>query len=143
MNMMTKIVVLAVSVGAVSAPAFAAVPEVVHAKLWNHDGRMGITTDVTTVRAGKVDFEVVNDSGDLAHEMLVVKVKSFDEVLPYNDKNASVVEDETNDFGEVSELEPGQSGSLEVNLKPGKYVLLCNVPGHYKSHMFADLLVTQ
>lgn len=142
--MLTKIALVAVSAGVISTQAFAAVPEVVHAKLWNHDdGKMGITTDISRVKAGKIDFEVTNDSKSMVHEMLVVKVKTFNEALPYNDNQARIIEDKTNDFGEVSELEPGQSGSLTLNLKPGKYMLVCNIPGHYKSHMYTDLLVTQ
>ena len=143
MKMLTKIALLAVSVGAVSAQAFAAVPEVVHAKLWNHDGQMGISTDAYSVKAGKIDFEVVNESSSMVHEMLVVKMDGSDDALPYSDKDARIIEDETYDFGEVSELEPGQSGRLVVNLKPGKYLLVCNMPGHYKSHMYTDLVVTQ
>ena len=144
MKMLTKFALVAVSVAAVSGQAFASVPEVVHAKLWNeNDGRMGITTDVSRVKAGKIDFEVVNDSKNLVHEMLVIKVGSYGENLPYNAKNASVIEDQTNDFGEVSGLQPGKTGSLAVDLKPGKYLLVCNMPGHYKAHMYTNLLVTK
>lgn len=144
MKMLTKIALLAVSVGAISGQAFASVPEVVHAKLWNHnDGKMGITTDVARVKAGKIDFEVANDSKNMVHEMLVIKVGSYSENLPYNAKNASIVEDQTKDYGEVSELQPGKSGSLKVDLQPGKYLLVCNMPGHYKAHMYTNLLVTQ
>jgi uncharacterized cupredoxin-like copper-binding protein len=31
----------------------------------------------------------------------------------------------------VSELDPGASGTPAVVLKPGKYLLICNVAGHY------------
>jgi len=143
MKLLTKVTLVAISISAVSAQAFASVPEVVNAKLWDHGGQMGISTDVSTVRAGKIDFEVVNDSKALVHEMLVVKVNSYDDTLPYDNKDAKIIEDETVDFGEVSELEPGQSGNLTVNLKPGKYMLICNMPGHYKSLMYSDLLVTK
>ena len=34
-------------------------------------------------------------------------------------------------LGEVSELDPGKSGTLTLTIKPGKYLLVCNVPGHY------------
>ncbi len=36
----------------------------------------------------------------------------------------------------------GQSGNLTVNLKSGNYMLVCNMPGHYKMNMFTKLLVT-
>ena len=46
-------------------------------------------------------------------------------------------------MGEVSELDPGKSGSLTVTLNPGKYLLICNDPGHYVSGMWAEFDVTQ
>jgi uncharacterized cupredoxin-like copper-binding protein len=54
-----------------------------------------------------------------------------------------VDEDKAGDKGEVSELNPGQSGSLTVTLAPGKYVLVCNVPGHYGAGMWAEFDVTK
>jgi len=143
MKMLTKVTLVAISISAVSAQAFASVPEVVNAKLWDQGGQMGISTDVSTVKAGKIDFEVVNDSKSLVHEMLVIKVKDFEEALAYDSRDGKIVENKTQDIGEVSELEPGKSGGLTVNLKPGKYMLVCNMPGHYKSHMYTNLLVTQ
>ena len=44
---------------------------------------------------------------------------------------------------EVSELDPGASGSLTVALQPGKYLLICNVPGHYASGMWTEFTVTK
>jgi len=143
MKMLTKVTLVAISISAVSAQAFASVPEVVNAKLWDQGGQMGISTDVSTVKAGKIDFEVVNDSKSLVHEMLVIKVKDFEEALAYDSRDGKIVENKTQDIGEVSELGPGKSGGLTVNLKPGKYMLVCNMPGHYKSHMYTNLLVTQ
>jgi hypothetical protein len=55
MKMLTKIALLAVSVAAVSTQVLASVPETVNATLWDRGGQMGISTDVSTVRAGKVD----------------------------------------------------------------------------------------
>jgi uncharacterized cupredoxin-like copper-binding protein len=31
---------------------------------------------------------------------------------------------------------------LTLNLKKGRYVLICNIPGHYKSGMHADFTVS-
>jgi uncharacterized cupredoxin-like copper-binding protein len=103
---------------------------------------MGITADDSSVKAGKVTFDVENDSKSLVHEMLVVKVDDFADALPYDDKTAKVYEDRIADFGEVSELEPSQTGKLSVNLKPGDYLLVCNMPGHYKMKMYTQLMVT-
>ena len=61
--------------------------------------------------------------------------------LPYIAAESEVDEDGIGDLGEVSELEPGKSGSLTLNLRPGKYVLFCNVPGHYMGGMWTLLTV--
>lgn len=141
MKAISKAVLLALSIAALPAHAVTADTHVVNAKLWNEGGKMGITTDVASVKAGKIAFDVTNGSKNLVHEMLVVKVDTFDDVLPYDAQEAKVYEDKVNDFGEVSELEPGQSGNLTVNLKPGNYLLLCNIPGHYKMKMYSKLVV--
>lgn len=137
-----KFVLILVSVITVSAQAAITDGQVVNVKLWDQGSTMGISTDSPTVKAGKISFDVVNDSKSLVHEMLVVKVESYDDVLPYDNKTARIFEDRVADFGEVSELEPHQSGNLSVNLKPGHYLLVCNMPGHYKLKMYTRLEVT-
>jgi uncharacterized cupredoxin-like copper-binding protein len=44
-------------------------------------------------------------------------------------------------LGEVAELDPGAGGSLTLTLPPGKYVLACNLPGHFDSGMWTVLTV--
>ncbi|WP_281408400.1 hypothetical protein [Mesorhizobium sp. B2-3-14] len=41
----------------------------------------------------------------------------------------------------MSELDPGKSGTLIVDLKPVKYLLICNVPGHYGAGMSPEFTV--
>ncbi|MEA2312683.1 MAG: hypothetical protein QOE28_2651, partial [Solirubrobacteraceae bacterium] len=35
----------------------------------------------------------------------------------------------------------GAAKALTLNLKPGHYALICNLPGHYTAGMYADLTV--
>jgi uncharacterized cupredoxin-like copper-binding protein len=56
---------------------------------------------------------------------------------------ATVVDVSLWDKGEVSELNPGATGSLTVALKPGRYLLICNVPGHFASGMWTEFEVTK
>lgn len=102
---------------------------------------MGIKLSTSWVEAGKVTFEVTNNSKDSVHEMVLAPVKSDKQVLPYIAAENEVDEDGAGDLGEVSELDPGKAGSLTLDLKPGKYVLFCNVPGHYMDGMWALLTV--
>ena len=102
---------------------------------------VGITTDKTTVPAGEVTFEVANNSKDIVHEMIVAPAKP-PQPLPFDKSALAVQEEATTHLGEVSELDPGAAGALTVALKPGKYILYCNVPGHYMLGMWTELTVT-
>ncbi len=106
-----------------------------------HMAVMGIKTDHESVPAGKVTFEVTNDSKEVIHEMLVAPVANADVVLPFNANENRVDEEAAKDLGEVSELDPGKSGALTLELKPGTYVLYCNIPGHFMVGMWTVLTV--
>ncbi|WP_217906278.1 hypothetical protein [Vibrio natriegens] len=143
MKSLLKMAAFAMIVIAAQVQAASAATQVVHADLWDQGEVMGIKLDRPSAVAGQVTFEVINSSKTLVHEMLVIKVDNFHESLPYQTNEKRVIEDKVQDFGEVSELEPGQSGTLTVNLKPGKYLLLCNIPTHYEMGMFIPFIVTR
>jgi uncharacterized cupredoxin-like copper-binding protein len=103
---------------------------------------LGITLDHDTVAAGEVTFEVTNDSRSMIHEMVVTPVADENLPLPYITDEERVDEDAAGHVGEVAELDPGKSGALTVTLQPGRYVLYCNIPGHYVLGMWSILTVT-
>ena len=37
---------------------------------------------------------------------------------------------------------PGTSGWVSITLEPGRYELVCNLPGHYAAGMYTQLTVT-
>ena len=76
------------------------------------------------------------------HEVLVVPVDSPDAPLPYDYGAGQVVENQLHVLADSSELKPNEWRTLEVDLSPGSYLLLCNVPGHYASGMVVPLTVT-
>lgn len=86
------------------------------------------------VRAGKVTF-LVKNAGTIEHELVVLRTERHHHALPVKGGRAV----EMGLQGEVEELEPGESARLTIALKPGKYVLLCNLLGHYKAGQFAAL----
>lgn len=102
---------------------------------------MGLKLSTTTVDSGNVTFQVTNNSKVNEHEMIVAPVTADNDPLAYDDSEDRVDEEDIGDLGEVSELEPGGTGSLTLRLKPGKYVLFCNVPGHYMDGMWTMLTV--
>lgn len=103
---------------------------------------MGIEVSTAKVRAGVVTFDVKNDSTTMVHEMVISPIKSDQTPLPYNKAEGRVDEDAAGHLGEVAELEPGKSGSLKLTLKPGRYILYCNIAGHYALGMWTLLSVT-
>lgn len=106
-------------------------------------GMMAIRTDAGTVEAGKVTFAVTNRSTNLMHEMLVVAVANPDVQLPYDRDEQRINEDRIKSLGETEEMMPGASKDLTLDLKPGTYLLVCNLPGHYAAGMWTVLTVTQ
>ena len=103
---------------------------------------MGIDAMPQNLPAGEITFEVTNDSKVMVHEMVLAPVKDPNQPLPYDKSSEKVDEDAAGHLGEVAELEPGQSGALKVTLKPGKYILYCNIPGHYVLGMWTLVNVT-
>jgi uncharacterized cupredoxin-like copper-binding protein len=104
---------------------------------------MGIKASPATAKPGVVTFKVTNGSKDTVHEMIVMYMADPTKPLPYLDDEKRVDEDKAGDKGEVSELEPGASGSLTANLKAGSYLLICNVPGHFSAGMWTTFTVAK
>ena len=102
---------------------------------------MGINAVPNEIPAGEVTFDVTNNSKDVVHEMVLAPVKDTEKPLPYDKTIEKVNEDAAGHLGEVAELEPKKSGSLKVTLKPGKYILYCNIPGHYVLGMWTLVTV--
>lgn len=96
-----------------------------------------LVPSVTSVPAGEVTFDVVNE-GSMVHEMVVVPAPDGVEALRQPDGSAS----EEGALGEVADLEAGASGTLTVDMPAGDYVLLCNLPGHFAGGMWAEFTVT-
>lgn len=95
--------------------------------------------DKSEVPAGKITFHVKNAKDAVEHEMVVIKTDLDAAQLPTN-ADQTVDESKLDSKGEV-EVEAGETKDLTVDLTPGHYVLLCNVPGHYAQGMVANFTV--
>ena len=101
---------------------------------------MRMVLDHDTLKPGRVTFEATNESKGLVHEVIVVRDKGVKE-LPYDARKNVVIEKRIQHLGEISDLPPGKSGKLTLDLKAGTYLLICNQPGHYKDGMTAKVTV--
>jgi len=93
-----------------------------------------ITPDTLVVPAGKVSFHV-SDRDVIVHEMLVVHAQTKSFGLPYDFSISRVIEDQIQKPGEVPDIQPNSSGDVTLDLPAGRYVLLCNLVGHYQAGM--------
>lgn len=80
-----------------------------------------ITPKDATAKAGKVTIDVKND-GAIVHNL--------------NVEGNGLAEKKTAD------LQPGSSGKLTVDLKPGKYEMYCSIDGHRASGMEGTITVS-
>ena len=79
----------------------------------------GISLDPPTVRAGQVTLKVTN-TGTIPHALAIVGMGR-----------------------QTATLQPGESVTLILNLKPGTYTLYCPLDNHRQRGMEATLTVTQ
>ena len=105
-------------------------------------GPMSIRTDQSTLKAGKVKFEITNWSTGTVHDILVVAVDNAQAKLPYDFTKAQVAQDQVKILAEAAELQPNESAEMEADLSPGTYMLFCNVPGHYAAGMATTISVS-
>ena len=98
--------------------------------------QMGINVNPKAVPRGMVTFKVTNLASQMIHEMIVARLPDGVKQLPYDDASARVVENSLQAFGSVTEIDPSRTAGLTLDLKPGKYMLYCNLPGHYMAGMW-------
>ena len=106
------------------------------------DAAYVVTSDQTSVKAGKITFKVT-DTGKKDHEMVILKLDgtAFDK-LPI-DSTTNKVSEDTN-VGETGDpnLKPAEVRTFSADLPAGNYVMVCNIEKHYGLGMRTLLTVT-
>jgi uncharacterized cupredoxin-like copper-binding protein len=90
----------------------------------------------TSAKAGKVTITAPND-GSVVHELVLLKTDEDPAALP---KKGDEV-DESTSVGEIADVEPGSTKKATFKLAPGKYAMVCALPGHYEGGMYGSLTV--
>ncbi len=65
-------------------------------------------------------FNVANHAMTEEHEMILVKLASADQKIPLNTTKHRVDEKQLKTLGEVADLKPSDTGTLNATLKPGR-----------------------
>lgn len=116
--------------GGMHAAAQAATGRTINVQL----GEMYVKPNFGSISAGKVTFAAKN-MGKVEHELMVERapIKFDGPGRPTEDAAMGMIED----------MGPGGHGKMTLNLKPGKYVLFCNVTGHYAAGQHTTFTVTE
>jgi uncharacterized cupredoxin-like copper-binding protein len=92
--------------------------------------------NAAVAKGGRVTITARND-GQVVHELVVLKTDADPAALPK--KGAGV--DESTRVGEVADVKPGTTKKTAIKLAPGKYAMVCALPGHYEGGMYGSLTV--
>ena len=95
--------------------------------------------ELPAVQTGDFRFELSNADG-VRHSFVVVRTDLEGEDLPL--ANGRVDLEEAGEMvGTVETVLPGGSGGRTFSLPPGRYVLYCDIAGHYEGGMYYTLVV--
>jgi uncharacterized cupredoxin-like copper-binding protein len=104
-----------------------------------------VTPTATTVSAGSVTFTVKND-GTIPHEFVVLQTEALAGDFPIGsfEGEPDRIDEDTagTNVGETGDMNAGTTKTLTINLAPGHYALVCNLPAHYGQGMHTDFTVT-
>jgi uncharacterized cupredoxin-like copper-binding protein len=96
-------------------------------------GEYWIHPSVTSAPAGKIEFTAKN-VGQVTHELMVERMPMTMDGPGQPNEDAAQ--------GMIQDMAPGASGKMTLNLKPGVYMLFCNVMGHYAAGQHTMFRVT-
>jgi uncharacterized cupredoxin-like copper-binding protein len=103
-----------------------------------------IALSTASVAAGEVTLKIHNAGPD-RHELIVLPLDAGEAPsrLPLRADGFTVDEErlQGQEPGSVNPQAPGGTTDLTVHLQPGRYVLFCNMEGHYMAGMHQLLVV--
>jgi uncharacterized cupredoxin-like copper-binding protein len=112
--------------------------ETIHVMLTDNEIRL----DNNEAKTGRITFDVNNAAKDKTeHEFVILKTDKDAAHLPV--RKGQVPENDFRKMGEVEDIAQGASKRLSLKLAPGRYVLICNRPGHYAMGMHTSFVVAR
>jgi len=105
-------------------------------------GEFKIGVPSTTLPSGTATLSITN-TGSVPHELLVFRTSLAPSAFPL-DADGTVQEDAAgmNKVSDGDNLDPGKGQTRTVDFtRSGTYVLVCNLPGHFRSGMYTTVTV--
>jgi len=103
-----------------------------------------IAPDVSKMPAGAITFDVTN-AGQIPHEIEIFPVADDLKIadIPVAGERAQMASVGSVEVGEIEEdeLVAGARIAATFQLEPGRYLLVCNIEGHFESGMVTEFEV--
>lgn len=96
-----------------------------------------VTLSVSTMKAGSIKFGIRN-LGGMEHQFDLIRTDLALDKLPI-DGAAKAKEDGL--VKQIKGIGAGKVATISADLAPGRYVIICNIAGHYQLGMRAELRV--
>jgi len=96
-----------------------------------------------SAQPGPTVIEAPNE-GSVEHELVVFKTSMNPATLPTEasgDVDEEKLDEIAEEAGEIADVEAGDTKAEDFKLTPGKYVIFCNLPGHYAQGMYGTLTI--
>jgi uncharacterized cupredoxin-like copper-binding protein len=104
-----------------------------------------IATTTSVVAEGTVTLRIHNEGPD-QHELILLPLHRGESAadLPLRPDGFTIDEElvQNQEPGAINPQHPGGTEDLTVRLQPGRYLLFCNMAGHFMSGMHRVLVVT-
>ncbi len=97
-----------------------------------------ITLNTPTVKAGVVKFGIRN-LGTMVHDFDLIKTDLAPDKLPIDTASAKANTDGL--VKQMINIAQGRATTVDADLAPGHYVIICNVASHYQLWMRTELTV--
>ena len=99
-----------------------------------------VAADPASTASGQIAFNL-NNEGAVLHELLIIRTEAAQDALPIKSGAVDAENPALDVVGEIRNVAGGDSGETTAPMPAGKYVLLCNIPGHYNAGMHTAFTV--
>lgn len=118
-----------------AAPLVPSVDGQVAFAMWEY----GFELDHSGSEVSGVTFAIDNTAGDFSHEVVVFRTDLAGDDLPLDGKgNVDETSADLTVVDRLDRIEYQSAQSWAVELEPGEYVLVCNLPAHYRRGMWVE-----
>ena len=97
-----------------------------------------VRSSAASVAVGDVTLVAKNEAAQ-EHELVIIKTDLAPNALRTGDGGVVDEEGSGQAIGEIEDVEAGKSKKGTFKLSAGKYILICNLPGHYLQGMAVAL----